>query len=231
MMKKDNGFSLIEVAIALIIIGLLMGNLLTPISARMNQKNIKRTEETLEQIKQALLGFAVINGRLPCAAPDKDIDSELNPIPAEDKGEEHSEWCNKEGYLPWKDLGVGRFDAWGNLFRYRAEDEYTPQSPNLRQIFGITGTGSGLRIRSRQIDPSTTPLNDYFYLTTTAGDSRVAAIIFSPGKNRVADDDNNDLYKTYVSDVYVENDFDDILTWVSRNALAHRLIKAQQWEP
>jgi len=231
MMKKDNGFSLIEVALALIIISLLMGSLLTPISARMEQKNIKRTEETLEQIKQALLGFALINGRLPCAAPDTDTDSNGDPIFEQDKGEEHSEWCKKEGYLPWKDLGVGRFDAWGNLFRYRAEDEYTPQSPNLKQIFGTDSAGSGLRIRSRQIDPSTTPPNNYFYFTTKTDDSRVAAIIFSAGKNRVADDDNNDLDKTYVHDVYVKNDFDDILTWLSRNALAYRLIRARQWEP
>jgi prepilin-type N-terminal cleavage/methylation domain-containing protein len=228
-MKTHNGFSLIELAIVLIIISFLMGYLLIPISAKKDQQYLKSTQKTLEEIKEALLGFAVRDeyGRLPCVNIN-DNDG------TESKNADETCKSNGEGFLPWLALGVGKDDVWGNPFRYRTEAAF-----NRMKGIDSTDISSGLRVRNREIEDDTKPSpKKYFHFTRRNGDSRVVAIIFSRGKNHVSDDDNaNLLMKTFVHDGYVEdqddpnNNFDDILTWLSRNTLMNRLTTAKKWPP
>jgi len=245
-MKTSRGLSLIEVTIVLVIIGLLLGGLLIPLSAQMDQQKIELTKKRLEEIKEALLGFAIIHNRLPCVDVDKDdVDKDKPDVSPED-GQEDKEpddptKCyvsenNKkkkygEGYLPWKDLGVGKYDAWNNPFRYRIKVDKDKKTTITLTL--ITST-SKLKVRRS---------NGGSYLTTSS-DSRIIAIIFSCGKNGIPDDDNatgiqsdrkcsNPGYSnlTYVQDGYIENSFDDILTWLSKNTLMNRLVAAGQWPP
>ena len=65
---KQLGFSLIEMAIVLFIVALLLGGLLPTVSSQIEQQHTNETRKQLDEIQQALLGFAVINGRLPCPA-------------------------------------------------------------------------------------------------------------------------------------------------------------------
>jgi prepilin-type N-terminal cleavage/methylation domain-containing protein len=203
MMQQKNGFNLIEIAIVLLILSLLLTQLLNPISAQIDYLRYKETEKTLENIKIALLGFTAIYGRLPFPAS--------NP----ETGLQDANFHKKEAYLPWADLGIGRQDAWGNPFRYRAEDEYTEIPLDYDRIFGKLGhgTGSSLRVKDKK----------NHYLTKEQQDSRVAAIIFSYGKNGIPETENAYLNKTFIYDVYIENEFDDILTWLSRNTLVNYL--------
>jgi len=216
-MKTFHGFSLVEMAIVVLVLALLMGSLLTPISTQLDQQRIKATEKTLEDIKKALLGFAVLNNqRLPCPAINAD-------------GNEDQIGCNNnnEGYLPWVTLGVGKQDAWGRPFRYLAEVKFNKP---LAQCLS-----SGIRIKNRQ--------GNYYFTAKTGDDSRVAAIIFSYGKNGRPDGGNGAASTlgtdpicgtekitnaTYVYDAYVEGDFDDILVWLSKNTLVDRLGMAGQ---
>jgi prepilin-type N-terminal cleavage/methylation domain-containing protein len=62
------GFTLIEMAIVLLIVTLLLGGLIAPLSSQIEQRNSTETKKRLEQAKEALLGFAVAAGRLPCPA-------------------------------------------------------------------------------------------------------------------------------------------------------------------
>ena len=64
----NRGFTLIEMAIVLMIVGLLLGGMLVPLSAQMDQRNISDTQKSLSEIKEALIGYAMANGRLPCPA-------------------------------------------------------------------------------------------------------------------------------------------------------------------
>jgi prepilin-type N-terminal cleavage/methylation domain-containing protein len=199
----QKGFSLIEVVVVLFVISLLMTHILSLISAQKQWQQIQDTKTTLIEIEDALLGFAAIHGHLPYPAsnPETGIqDKKLN---------------GKEAYLAWADLGVNSYDKWGNYFRYRVETEYSKMPLDFKKIFGIIGSGSGLRVRDKQGN----------YLTVKSGDSRVAAIIFSVGSNGIADDDNsNVLKKTYVYDQYQKKYFDDILIYISRNILIEYLL-------
>jgi len=232
-MKPHHGFTLLEMAVALLVIGLLLGNFIVPLSARLDTQRIKRTDKTLEEIKEALLGFALINGRLPCAAPKLpyvDNDGINIPISEEEIGKEHLEWCDKEGFLPWKDLGVGRYDGWGNRFRYRADKVYANGIPNSLKT---ENTSYRLKIQNKNKDIDLTSEEDY----SGKNYSRLVAIIFSSGKNNRAENENDDGDNIYIQDVYVEdredetNTFDDRLIWLSKYTLMNRLIAAKQWYP
>ena len=59
MMKISHGFTLIEIAVVLIIIGFLIGSLLVPTSVQMIQQKIQVTQQRLEEIKETLIGYAI----------------------------------------------------------------------------------------------------------------------------------------------------------------------------
>ena len=60
------GFTLIELAIVLFIIALILGGLLTPLATKLELEERKQTSEKLEEVRSSLLGFAIVNGHLPC---------------------------------------------------------------------------------------------------------------------------------------------------------------------
>jgi len=225
----SSGFSLIEMAIVLIIIGLLFGSLLTPLSAQRDRQQIKRTLKTLEEVKEALLGFAILHNRLPCS--DRDEDG-LEDSPCD------TNTTKIEGNLPWRDLGIGRYDGWGRHFRYRVDKEYSSSSISSSLK---TDEDKKLKVRNKLGDINLTTFEKYEQSDGTIKNySRVVAIIFSYGKNSKADNGNqftaaNDA--TYVQDVYVEDKkdptktFDDRLTWLSKHTLTNRLNEAKQLLP
>ncbi len=67
-MKSTKGFSLIEIAVVMIIIAVLFTIVGLPISTQIELRRIDETKKQIESIKETILGFAIINGRLPCPA-------------------------------------------------------------------------------------------------------------------------------------------------------------------
>jgi hypothetical protein len=70
----------------------------------------RRSRAALAQAREALIGFAVLNGRLPRPALDGG------------GGREFDGRCDSEercsGLLPWLTLGIAPGDGWGKLLRY-----------------------------------------------------------------------------------------------------------------
>jgi prepilin-type N-terminal cleavage/methylation domain-containing protein len=135
-MNKIAGFSLIEMAMGLVIIGLLIGSLLVPGVEQSTQQKIKLTQQILEEIKTALLGFAEVNNRLPCPAIDS-TGKEANFTDA--TKQQCDKYDDADGYLPWAILGVGKYDAWGRPFRYRVDGWFS-------NGLGTDGTGIQLAL-------------------------------------------------------------------------------------
>ena len=283
-MNKIAGFSLIEMAMGLVIIGLLIGSLLVPGVEQSTQQKIKLTQQTLEEIKTALLGFAEANNRLPCPA----IDSSGREANFTDniKQEQCDKYDDADGYLPWAVLGVGKYDAWGRPFRYRVDGWFNNGLKRERN------EGTGIFNPRTWIDPTTgqpkplslpigasrvplivtnqlnTPLNKAaspseaiktlnYEMSASELDypfvSNIVAIVFSCGKNGRPDDKNdmdgipnsdalcNNPYTNqptednpryhYIQDVYVADQFDDILVFLPKNLLIARLTAAGKWPP
>ncbi len=221
-MKISQGFTLVEMSIVLIIIGFLIGGMFAPLSMQMNQQKIRDTKKTLETIKEALMGYAILNNRLPCPALDNNgNESTATPCATYDKS---------DGYLPWVDLGVSQYDAWGNIFRYRLDNSYDTS---------LTSSDTSSELKIRDINSN--------HLTNEIVNSNVIAIIFSCGKNGIPDATNNDSgnysgancsppsaptdNNTYTQDFYVENGFDDILVWLPKTILINQLVSAGKWPP
>lgn len=135
MTRRARGFSLIEMAFVLVIVTLLLGGLLVPFATQVEQKRIAETNKTLEEIKEALIGYALshsstvvpIQPILPC--PDFDNDGLEDRV---------GNLCDvDEGNLSWATLGAGNQDAWGNRFHYRASRDFTRAAG-----FGLTDVGN-----------------------------------------------------------------------------------------
>lgn len=113
------GYTLVELAVVLTITGLLLGGMLLPLGGQIEQQARQDTRQKLEAAREALMGHALIHGRLPCPADPAAIGADAGvarPPPCR-QGTEH-------GVLPWATLGVAELDGWGRRFSYRVDPDY-----------------------------------------------------------------------------------------------------------
>lgn len=231
--KIANGFTLVEMAIVLVIFGLLLTMFLTPFTTQRDAQNRAKTQILLNEAKEALIGYAVTNGYFPC--PDTDA------VPDGD-GEEHRDANGKcsadEGILPWDNLGIDRADAWNHYFRYRVDATF---ADNFTKFTIANAEGfSGIQINGE---------NNAALVSTN---SRPAAIILSHGTNGFGaknlntsnpanqepaatstdEQENSDGDLTFVSHTPTPqgsaNEFDDMLAWISPKVLINRMIVAER---
>lgn len=238
LIKPPSGFSLVEMAIVLAIIGVLLGGLLPTLSAQREAQHISETRKSLEEIQGALTGFAIINGRLPCPADPAIATGQAGA------GAERTPPCtsgNSTGVLPWATLGVNEIDAWGNRYTYRVSSDFadavgsatyggcTPSPAPTLASFALCSSGN---------------LN---VLSAASGGTNVAtnvpAVIISHGKNGAgaytqqgtqlmvssnADEQENSdgsSDNNYVIHTPTPN-FDDLVVWLSPNTLLNRMVMA-----
>ena len=106
--QRTHGFTLVELAMVLVILALLGGSLVVPLASRIEARDRQAATERLRDIQHALTGFAIIHGRLPCPSTETDP-----AAPA--YGVEDPPPCNHaaEGRLPWRTLALPATDPWG----------------------------------------------------------------------------------------------------------------------
>ena len=68
MRVRQRGFTLAELAVVFTIVILLLGNIMYTLSAQTDLRNSDDTRKRLEQARELLLSYAIVNGRLPCPA-------------------------------------------------------------------------------------------------------------------------------------------------------------------
>lgn len=109
--RRQRGFSLVELAIALTIIALTTVGLVASLAQQSEQRRIAETRSTLNQARDALLSFLTLNGRLPCPATAASAGHEAI---ASNAGGRIS--CTLQaGFLPGVTLGLTDLDAGGWL--------------------------------------------------------------------------------------------------------------------
>ena len=64
-LRGECGFSLLEVAVVIVLLALLLGSVALPIATKHQIAKRSEVQHDLRRIKQALIGFAVERGRLP----------------------------------------------------------------------------------------------------------------------------------------------------------------------
>ncbi len=102
--RRQTGFSLIEIAIVLVIVGLMIGGLVTPLTVQLEQRKVAETQQALNEAKEALTGYALRYGYLPCPAI-----SAMNGL--EDRRGTRCTGEKRAGFLPWAPPGWPRCPA------------------------------------------------------------------------------------------------------------------------
>lgn len=210
--NEVKGFTLVEMAVVLVILALLLGGLLVPLSTQMDMKNYSQVKTDLEQIKEALYGYATVNGNLPCPDTSGDglSDSCSTILNTDSTG----------GNLPWVTLGVQGNDPWNRPYQYRMNNAFST-------TFSLTATGSGngiLRVCTSSACTATDANN-------------IPAVIYSSGKNGATQPPTNadelenrttagpTFDRTFVNHEFTPS-FDDAIAWISPNILFNRMVAA-----
>lgn len=217
--RPTAGFSLVELAVVLVIVGLLTSGIMVSLSAQQDLRHVSDTQRQLNDIREALLGFAAAYGRLPCAA---------TPTIASGQAGAGKEVATLgEGVLPWADLGLPETDAWGHRYTYRVKPQWCDPPPAPSQSsFTLADTGN---------------------ITVSDGATDIAiqlpVIVVSHGRNgrgsyqpngiQVAgaagdEAENADGNSTFISHPATGtgsgNEFDDLTTWLPQAILLNRMV-------
>lgn len=239
-LRHDAGFSLMELAVVLMIIGTLMSGVLVAVSQSAANARITTTRAQLREIEEALYGFAQANGRLPCPATPASAGFE-DPIGGGACTEIH-------GFVPNATLGFFGsvnddgllLDAWQNPVRYSVSG--TPMAfTDTTEIDAMFATPSSFIGGANMLRVCDTAACSGTVLTDSA-----PAVVFSMGANWLdytsADEQENggdgsatlagvNTYVMsnsldFVSTTYSEDSFDDQIIWLSPYVLFNRLIEA-----
>src|SRR5450830_17279 len=234
-LKRVCGFTLVEMAVVLVIMGLLIAGLLGPLSAQVDQKNYSQVRKGLEDAKEALIGYSLSNKHLPC--PDKvaGANNGVNDRPndgIEDFNSLTGTCITPEGNLPWATLSLPARDPWEQALIYRVTPAFSQRQVLPLNSFNLSSNGV-LRI-----------CNEAACNVPRLTDTDVAVIV-SKGKNigncstvpsppacadeRANDDNNNDFVSHDPTVTTSPNgEYDDAIVWLSSNILVNRMVAAGQ---
>jgi len=239
------GFTLIELAMVLFIMGLLLSSFLAPLAARVEQRERDETEIQLEEIKDVLFGYVIRQGQFPC--PDCRLAGEGTCIAADvDDGFEDRNLgeCKSEvGNLPWADLGVAENDAWGEHFTYRVSEDFADDTDGTPGQADCVNKSTTMEVSYSLCSDG--DINVYSSDAATAaatGDiaENVPAIVISHSKNWTdtasADEAENyddggagDVDYKFVDKDYSQStgsEYDDMMIWISPYILRTMSVKA-----
>lgn len=254
--RTASGFSLIELAIVLMIVGALTSGVLVAVSRTMERTRITTAQAQLLEIREALYGFAQANGRLPCPATVSS-DGKEDPVGGAPAG---GACTNEHGFVPIATLGFSGavnsdgllLDAWQNPVRYSvapyAYSGGTATFTNKAALDTLFSTDTAMVSGTGFVDHANMlRICDNAACTLNILADSVPAVIFSMGANwtsysstdeqqnagslTVTGPDSGNVYpindqNTFVSRTYSEENFDDQILWLSPYTLFDRLIDA-----
>ena len=120
MKKKLPGFALLELAIALSIMGILVGLSLPMLSRLIRYNQIQTTKNTQEVVFKALGAYVVLHKMLPC--PAKDLTGK--------KQASCEDMASAQGILPFAELNIPKnyaLDGFGRFFTYAIDPSFSKQ--------------------------------------------------------------------------------------------------------
>lgn len=215
--KPAHGFTLLELSISLLIIGLLSSGLLLGLSAQRNISDSLAAQHQLDEIRETLVGFALANGRLPCPAKAQLASSEIQA------GKED---CTlQHGVIPWVSLAIQESDPWGNRFSYYASDRFTGSLlSNGNASFTLDTLGNANIYDSS----GKTLASDLPAVIICHGARPLGAFLSSGTQVSGATNEeyeNADADLTFISHSPTPS-FDDLVTWVIPSLLKSRMVSA-----
>ena len=249
--RAIRGFTLLEVLVAMVILAILASGLAIPLAAQLELRRHEATRRQLDEVKEALLGFAAAHGRLPCPASDASRGEESFAA----GGDSSNGACSNfhDGYLPAATLGLAPLDPEGFL-----RDAWGTQRSRVRYaVFGaglaVNGVANPLtRVNGMQAATLAglgSASHFLFICASGAGASasgcgasanqltrKAAFVLLSrganatgaapPGSDEARNLDGDGVFVHREASSGNANAFDDILSWVPVHLVASRLLAA-----
>lgn len=233
---KGGGFTLVELAVSLFIIALLLGSILVPLTTQVEQRQISETQKIMDEIREALMGYAVANGNLPC--PDLTAGTGANDGVEDVNGA--TGVCQvlsgtiATGNLPWVTLGLGGQDAWGNRFRYTVLSNFSQRSPATP--FSILTSASTLRVCSSSSCPAPLITDAAVAVVVSHGNNGLGAMSAETNTARAAPTSPDEVENTNanldtvsrVRSNVAGSEFDDVVVWLPKFTLVNRMVAASK---
>lgn len=249
--NRQSGFSLVELSIVVLIMGLILGGIAVPLAQQRDNARIREAEAQVAMVQEALEGYLLVNGSLPCPATPAS-----GGLAAPNAG-----GCQRQhGFVPATtlDLAGSRnddnllLDPWNSPLRYsvtavdgdgngdwdfiHAADLRTvglaALSPDLvvcRTAAGASGTACG---SANATLTNSTPLVIYSHGKDWAQFSS-ADQVENAGANagggpsgasyRVA---GNGVFVSRGRSIQAGNEYDDVIGWLPANTVYKRLVDA-----
>ena len=251
MNLRQRGFTMIEIAIVLLVVSVLLGYTVAMFPVQQELKQYRKVNEEMQDIMDALTGFAQVNGRLPCADGDNDG--------LEDWPGGVADCVTWYGNLPARTLSLNGsysqggvlLDPWGTPYRYQvsASNSGLPLPNDLVGDFTIL---TGMRaagipnlipdLRICNIQPAThtaaAPNDDTDCDANTDVVTNAVAVVISLGKDKDAviantsDVQSENLDNSLTDTVFVSSarsdQYDDVVKWLAPSVLFSRMIAADQ---
>lgn len=248
--RYQTGFTLIEIAIVLLIVSILLGYSVAMFPRQQELKQYRAADAEMKSIIEHLIAFAQTNGRLPCpdtAAGTRDGLEDALGVPVND--------CSAFfGFVPGRTLGInGDYDQnnvltdpWGTGYRYAVSSIGGAGNRTLVSFNGIRTLGMAAVQPDLFLcdDNTNAPANDTNCVSVSGNEvlgtnGQVAAVIISLGRDNVIPAtsniqiENTDDFDSGLSDrVYIlaprRDDYDDLVKWVPTNLLFSKMIDAEQ---
>ena len=245
------GFTLLEISITVLIIGLLLTGIMVPLQAQVEQRKVDETRLTLEQAREALLNHAAEFGFFPCPAdaasggmePASGVDHTTGACPA------------YHGFLPAKLLGFTPVDpqgyatdAWGptsNRIRYAVSGDTisgvaapftraggmsvasAASVASANNLFHICGSGSGVTPGANCGTAQTLASNAAIVLWSTGANGSRGSAGVHESENPYAAGGSADrifVHRGHSTGAGVE--FDDVVLWLPTLSVVNRLVAA-----
>ncbi|MDJ0812370.1 MAG: type II secretion system protein [Woeseiaceae bacterium] len=248
--RQQRGFSLVELAIVLLIMAIILGGLVAPLAAQRESERANDARDQLRDVEKAIYGFAAVNGFIPCPATP----ASNGYAAASGAG------CSAQhGFVPATTLNLSGtrnddnllLDPWGSPLRYSV----TAADSNANGRWDFTTPGEMQSVSMALLTP------DLVVCSTAAGSSATAcsdpgttlaeqspAIVYSLGRDwpsfnsadqrenvgaTIAGGASGQPYRVADDSVFVQrgrsdrngDEYDDLLLWLSAQSLYSRLVE------
>lgn len=229
-MKRTRGFSLIELAIVLVIVTILIGGLAVPLSAQIQARRIAETRQIMEEAREALYGFAMThtadapstNRYLPCPDITGDGREDRNPPP-------QRTCMASSGRLPWVDLGTAPQDAWGNRLSYAVDSNFASATSGFS---ASAPTSATLEICTSHACTSPDVASGVVFVLVSHGPNGWGAQNINgttlraptgPDEGENLDADGRYVTRAPTKPDVASGEFDDLVSWLSHSQLIARV--------
>jgi len=187
---KKNGFTLIEITVVMVIVGIIISIIATTLPFLIQSNKTRETRAILEMVDYSIQGYISANGRCPC--PDTDNDGQEDRVDNGTAADFTDDTCTScVGTIPHRTLGIASGeDVWHNLVKYGVYEDLIKTTPSnfcttLASIISFYTSSPYAPAKLHTTDSSGNSSNQAYVIISGGGKDKDGANGFFDGKNGV----------------------------------------------